>query len=65
VAHVARNIDAAPVPNPVLPVARELPPFTLLEIDFMRIGFTVHGACQLCSFEGENVTKEARTHLHG
>jgi hypothetical protein len=54
VAPFARNV--ALVPDPVLPVARELPPLTLLEAAFMRIGFTEHGTRQLCSIEGENVT---------
>jgi hypothetical protein len=61
VAPFARNVP--PVPDPVLPVARELPPLTLLEAAFMCIGFTEHGAKQLRSIEGENVTLEALTYM--
>jgi hypothetical protein len=63
VAPVARNIDVSPVPDPVLPVARELTPLILLETVFMQIGFTEHGARQLCSIEGENMSLEALTYM--
>jgi hypothetical protein len=52
VAPFARHV--APAPDPVIKVTRELPHLTLLEAAFMRIGFTEHGARQLCLIDGEN-----------
>jgi hypothetical protein len=55
---VGDNVDEVPAPDIVA-----LPPLTLLEAAFMRIGFSETGAKKLCSIEGENVTLEALSYM--
>jgi Asp-tRNA(Asn)/Glu-tRNA(Gln) amidotransferase C subunit len=50
-------VNAAVVPNPVLP------PLTPLELGFIRIGFTDASARSLCSPDGENVTLSSLAYM--
>jgi hypothetical protein len=55
---VGDNVGVFPAPDIVA-----VPPLTLLEAAFMRIGFPETGAKKLCSIEGENYTLEVLLYM--
>jgi hypothetical protein len=55
---VGDNVYDVPAPD-----IAAVPPLTLLESAFKRIGFSETGARKLCSIEGENVTLEALSYM--
>jgi hypothetical protein len=55
---VGENVDDVPTPD-----VGAVPPLTLLEAAFMRIGFSETGTRKFCLIEGENVTLEALLYM--